>query len=749
MTLAIGGSSVAGKPPHGTLWVDVRDYGAKADSGITDNSGPFQAAVDDLASRLATYQPSPKGVVFIPSATGFYHVSKTVWVDQDNIEIRGEGWGSMVIMDNYSKHSVFQFGLKRVERIFVNGAYAPLTVDATYRPDLFGKLDTSVVNAAGQMWGIRTNANSCVQFQASAMNAGISSAADKFTADNWGETSKLTVEFCVEPPTGQQFPLAAPLLGLGSILGNPSPFAMSIWDDPQKIIVMFRTSDIDANPNSPTRYFGFSLAGATAPYRIAVQLDLGNAVCSAFVNGVQVALTNQTNLSPTSSPPFVPNNGLTFATNEYAPFLIGANGPQPVGAGGQTAVDLRVYGLRLSNTIRYQNNSAGQAQTRIDSPATPINDAYAYFGKDANTICFLKGTDNPATSGRVVSVQHGPSATLDAITSGYIIHSVNPTPVMGNAVRDLQVVASNGFGQAISVANALEFTVENVKATGGYHGIGSIFSVANYNIYIRNCWLQGYDAAYFGVQQIIDARDVYCGTSGRVTLRHVGCSANWQNVFVAFANPNAECIFKGHSWGYGGNLAITNLFVDFEGQTLSKAAIYCEAVAYVPATSLVLKDIFLGTIGPNAALVMLKDFSNNDTVFHRCWVSIENLQAYTDTYLAAVDVDGPRWHGEMNGIALIGPQFNHRQKWGTSTNVVIRDTRYTAPPRIFSWYSGAHVLDVRSPVDGQFTEWRCVGSGGYGTASPPAWYGLNPLSVTQNGLASYLMNHAYITATLS
>lgn len=749
MTLAIGGSAAPGKPPHGTLWADVRDYGARADNGITDNAGPFQAAVDDLAARLTSYDPAPRGIVFIPSGTGFYHVTKTIWVDRDNIEIRGEGWGSMVIMDNYIKHSVFQFGLKRVEHTVVNGTTVPLQIDATYRPDLYGKLDSSVVNSSGRMWGIRTNANSFIQFQASAMNAGVSSAADKFTSDNWGETSKLTVEFCIEPPDGQQFPISAPLIGMGSILGNPSPFAISIWDDPKKIIVMFRTSDIEANPNSPTRYFGFSLAGATAPYRITVQFDLANASCSAFVNGVQAALSNQTNLTPTSTVPFTPNSGLTFVTNDYAPFLIGANGPQPVGAGGATAVDLRVYGLRLSNNIRYQNSGAGQPQIRIDSPTTPLNDAYAYFGQDANTICFLKETDNPATSGRVVTVQHGPLATLDAITSGYFIHNVYPTPIIGNAIRDIQVVASNGFGQAISVSNALEFTVENVKAVGGYHGIGSIFSVANYNIYINNCWIQGYDAAYFGVQQIIKARDVYCGTSGRVTLRHVGCTAHWENVFVAFANPNAECIFKGHSWGYGGNIALTNLVVDFEGATLSKAAVYCEAVAYVPATSLVLRDIFLGTIGSKAALVMLKDYSNNDTVFHRCWVSIDNLQAYTDNYLAAIDVDGPRWHGEMKGVALVGPEFNHRKKWGSATNVIVRDTKYVAPPRIYPWYSGAHVLEVRSPADGQFSEWRCVGSGSYGTANPPSWYGMNPFTVSQNGLAAYLLNHAYITAMLS
>ena len=92
---------------------------------------------------------------------------------------------------------------------------------------------------------------------------------------------------------------------------------------------------------------------------------------------------------------------------------------------------------------------------------------------------------------------------------------------------------------------------------------------------------------------------------------------------------------------------------------------------------------------------------------------------YTNRLLAAVDVDGPLWHGEVRGVALGGPQFNHRQKWGTKTNVVIRDTKYVAPPRQYLWYTGAHVLEVRSPADGQFAEWRCMATGTYGTPNPP------------------------------
>ena len=145
---------------------------------------------------------------------------------------------------------------------------------------------------------------------------------------------------------------------------------------------------------------------------------------------------------------------------------------------------------------------------------------------------------------------------------------------------------------------------------------------------------------------------------------------------------------------------------------------------------------------------MVKDMGVNGPNFNRCWLSVENLQAYTNTYLAAIDVDGPLWHGEVTGVALNGPPINHRERWGTTTTVAIRDTKNTAPPRQYLWYSGAHVLEVRSPADGQFAEWRCMATGAYGTPTPPQWVGINPLQLTANGLAGYVLNQYYITISL-
>jgi hypothetical protein len=351
----------------------------------------------------------------------------------------------------------------------------------------------------------------------------------------------------------------------------------------------------------------------------------------------------------------------------------------------------------------------------------------------------------------MVSVVLGNTASIGGVTSGLFMNTAGFGGVSGNAVRNLQIVCSPAVGQAISLGGVLDMTVDTVKAIGGFNAVGNWVMYANYVVHVRHCFLQAYDSPYFAYQQLSVGDDNYFGTAGRVTIRLVGGNADWQNSLVAFAETNSECIVKIRTALYGGNFHFANMNVDFEGGVLSQAGIYCENIATAPATSLMLRDIFFGSIGPNASLIQLRDLSAGGagSPYHRCLLSAKNVQAFTYTYKAAVDVDGPLWHGDVDGLPFFGPQFVHRGTWGPKTSVVVRDTKFTGTPREFGWYSGAHVLDVRSPADGQFSEWRCVTTGAYGTPKPPAWYGMNPINASPNGMAAYVLNHAYITAALS
>ncbi len=337
MSLAIGGSNAPAMSTFGSLWVDVRDFGAKADNGVTDNSVPFQAAIDHAATMMQGITFS-SAIVYIPGAPASYCVYHPVFLDQSNIEIRGDG-NSTVIQMLGTKHPVFIAGIARIATTVVNGVSVPLTIGSSNRPDCFGKLDASVAPAPSTLWGIRTNSNSFVQFQGTPLHAGVGCAEGQIYSDNWGETTKLTVEFCLEPPSGQQFQPFTPILGLGGFGPvQASPFIVATTYNPNKFVMMFRTAEMDP---FAARSFTFDLGSGTRPYRVAIQVDLANAVVSAFVNGVQVTLGDSNNITPTATLPFVPGSGLKFATNDHYPFFIGAFGV--TGAYGQpTGVDLRL-----------------------------------------------------------------------------------------------------------------------------------------------------------------------------------------------------------------------------------------------------------------------------------------------------------------------------------------------------------------------------------------------------------------------
>ncbi len=513
MTLAIGGSSSAGNSTVGQLWVNVLDYGARADNGVTDNSGPIQAAIDALAAMMAGVNVA-SGIVYIPSATESYCVTKPIYLDSSNIEIRGDGAGSVVYMIG-GAHPVFIVGVSRVATSYVNGVATPVSIGTANRPDCFGVLDKTAAAAAGTVWGLRTYNNTFVQFQGSAISAGAAVAGATSFSDNWGTTNQLTIEFCIEPPAGTQFQPYTPILGMGS-LGQTgpvqaSPFMVSTGYEANMIQMMFRTAEMQ--PLS-VRVFDFLLGTATPPYRVAIQIDLVNAVYSAYVNGVQVAFNDV-------PPAFSPN--LVFATNDFFPFMIGSFGPTATYT-GTTGVDLSVYGLRLSNTLRYQNNGAGTKQTRADAPTTALTDSWAYFGNDAHTIAYLPGTDNPATAGRRVTVAHGGAAGYGP-SSGLFINAVAPTYSSGNTFRDLYIQCGTGYGAGILVGTVLELTIEDVKIASGYYGIGSFNSTVNYFVRMARCDLMGTDSAYYSAFQISWARDITfqrVGASDRAPFRQRG-----------------------------------------------------------------------------------------------------------------------------------------------------------------------------------------------------------------------------------
>lgn len=747
MTIAIGGTSGAPSTSHGQFWVNVQDYGAKA-NGTTDCTSAFQAAIDDLAARLDA-NGGESGVVFVPSGKQPYLIGSPIWVDHDGIEIRGEGWGSVLSTQGGTPGSVLIYGLRRIESHSVNGQSYPLSIDSTYRPDLYGKLDSSVITNSNVKWGFRTNQDSYAVFQASALNAGVPLPSDSTVADGWSTVTQLTLEFCIEPPDGQSFPTTAPILGMGLKPFYPSPFLVSTWDDPKKLCVLFRTSDCDPDNIAHVRSFQFRLGTNSPPYRIAIQVDLAAATCSAFVNGTQVTIESPINLdsSGASAIPFIAGTGLTFLTNEYYPFLIGAEGFTSIG-NGTSPIDLRLYGLRVSNCLRYRNDGAGQPQRRVDSPSTTIVDAYAYFANDSNTIAFLPFTDSPSNAGRKLSVQHGTSLAGGTTTSGLILHAYPCSRTAGSGLCDLSLELGSTYGQGISVGNTTGFHASNILCRGGYHAVGSIPTQAQSDMTIRACTMQASDASIYAFQQTLSTSDLTVESAGKTVLRAVGSDSIANCTNVLNLGRTSDCIFKYHGPSSGGKHRVTDLSISNNSGRLQTAVIYCDTHLGSQLTFLSANGLRMNGIGATPAVVMVKD-RIPDSKTKTSTIDLSNIVCATTDARCIVDMDGPLWSGLVEAQGYQCDPIVHRQKWGSLSRITITDRQLVAPPRTGSIYANSYRIQVPTTVDSQFSQWICIQTGAYGTSNPPHWIGLSMIKMSPSSLSSYILNHAFVQATLS
>lgn len=666
---SIGGSSAPSRPPRGALWVNVQDFGAKADNGATDNSVAFQAAIDFVASRAGTWS-NHGGVVFVPSAPTPYGFSKPVFLDQNGVSLLGEARETTELMMVGTGQPVVIVGIRRAESYSDSSGQHLLQIDSTNRVDCFGKLDATAAPAAGVRYGIRTNGNSFLQFQSTPFTLGVKTAAQDLTCDNWATTTAVTVEFCVEPPDGQAFLPGAPLVGSGSIDPPiPAPFWCYIWTDPRTILVLYRRKLLPAT--DPSGYDGFYFAlppSVTPPYRIAYSIDLAAGQRRAFVNGVAVTVSDVKGGPPGGN--FTPSPGDAFVANRYEPWYVGQLAINGNTGRPSTGVDLRCYGLRVSRVARYKADGSGN-QVRTDSSAAP-NDAWAYFGDDGDTVAYLPFDDAP-TSSRMVPVANGGS-TYGGRSSGLFLHLRVPDPVVNVDIRDLSLNGTSAYGFGVALGSVLEVSLERLKVWNTAYAIGSLVRRDNYRIYVRDCHLTGFESAYMGFFQIVTGERITFGMSGRSSIKMIGCSDNWRDMMVTGYSSNTEYTYEAIGSGFGGNHSLSNLTVDFEGVTYSPggAAIYCEAHPNVPITSLRLRDIFLGTLGTNVSMIQLVGGTLGPN-FQPGWFDAENVQAYTGER-PVLSLDGPLWHGSLRGLnSAIGAGIvvTNSQRYGSVTNVTV------------------------------------------------------------------------------
>jgi hypothetical protein len=547
----------------------------------------------------------------------------------------------------------------------IDGKPVELTANRSYRPDLFGRLDESAAPARGKRWGFRSRGDALIQAQAGPLSDGAQHSRKDATLDHWTEAPALTMEFAVEGPDAH-LPPNFPLFGLGSATNfRPSPF-MVYTGDPGQISLQVATQAAPFGPIN-SRAYSFRYPPAKGQVRrFTIQIDLKVAKVTAYVEGVQVKVDQ------TMGEKMRPGDHL--AENDFMPLLIGDDGGHRPRLGTARGLDWILYGFLFSRTARYLDDGPGRPQRRADKPGKPIDDQYRYFtppADDPGHIAHLAFTDDPAGSPRALTIQGGPAASNHKAVA--FLHNAlgqNPGGILNNAIRDLQLVGGNLFGQNIAIAQILDMRISGVRSIHAYHAIGSLSHGANYIVKLEDCVLQGYDSGYFGLDQVLWARNVEFVTAGRATMRFVGSVVRVENAMVALHSTGNQSTIKLHAGDYGGNYSFENVTVDYKGPAYEQAAIYCETHPYCAATSLRLNDILLGSVGEKIPIIMLKDHPPRN----RAYITGDNIRAITNKVGAVVDVEGSVWYGELRGVDVgEAPRVVSKGKETTSSKVIVRD----------------------------------------------------------------------------
>lgn len=716
MSSALGISS--SRSNSGLRPADIRDFGAvPGDSNAALTRMAIQAAIDSVPLDAA--QPR---TVFVPAAEEPWVIDRPVWLDRSNLCLRGDPDGGSRIEMAWHNHSACVLvGMPRVA--------LGQSLSAEHFVDLYGRLDRSAAPEPGRRRGIRTNGSAHVAQGAGPLSYGPSNFGPP---DYWGKTRRLCVEFATDLTLTPVGSLDRIWFGL-SDKGEPQPFVLVCQNG--SMIVDFATSD------GKRRRFTFAPPSGDGVTRIAFQIDLEARAVSAYIDGVQVAVDGYG-----LGDDFARSPGLSFATNRNVPFkfastAFGANNYASDYYPTPPSNDLSLYGLRISNAVRYVADSPGTPQRRIDG--REIDDHASYFDLDMQTVALFPFQDDPAQAAkdRFLTVQTvaGQSAAL-YLSKG---HGSPYSSIGGNRLRDLSITSHDqAYGEALNIGYALYLRVENCTLHGGAHGIGSWNWGANYVTRIRDCEVYGGDAAIYNNYGMMEVDGLFVPAHGRSTFWISAGRLRGRNIFCGYGGE-PEYIVRSTR---GSDVHLENFSVDIEGGPYpSKGGFYAESSSENGGTSggrLRLKDVNFGTIGRDTPLVVLAQSRDYDPPAQ---FELDGLVLVGEEYKSLVDTRSKNWTGTMKGIQCdpVFPPITNDPGCGGA--VSIHDSM-TGSPRAGRWETGSHVLEVRSPAPGQFSRWRCASGGEYGTSTPPKWHGFEPLDDGGNALAAYVCGHSCWTA---
>lgn len=311
------------------------------------------------------------------------------------------------------------------------------------------------------------------------------------TWDAWSGLDAFTLEFAAT--FNRQQTDVGRLFGLGDgDVTPPSPWQLdSSLHIGQYVLRVSLTSGAEAQVRVPA---GSYLSGLQM---VTIQVRLSTGEAWGWVNDQPVSVT-LANFSP----------GMRAVPNSVVPFAVWGD------------VDWSVAGLRWQPGLRY-------------TPGAPItgtdNGRYRAYGGT----CYLLWCDPTLDSGRWVKTNTGWAALLESA------HFDPAHTVSGFRLESVGIVGHNRLGDCLSLGAAYDPLVQDVGLSGGAHGVGSSWGAVAYTVTVRDSYLDGWDAAYYGRAQTVRLHDLHLGPNGRRAIRLEATGGVVRDVFAE--NPVPAC----------------------------------------------------------------------------------------------------------------------------------------------------------------------------------------------------------------
>jgi hypothetical protein len=527
---------VAAVKARGDLTIDLAaDAGALpgptyADRTRTALQNAVAAAKTDPSGAGLRTNDGARVTIHLPRAAAGWYLSREVWVEQPAIDIKGDGWASLVILDPYRHGPALIFGISR----------APLGVPLD--PARFAPLP----GVPGR-WTFRADLGAWLVQRGGVLDMGV---------DFWNGSSFTVEHDFIIDSTGHLY--TGPLCGMSAYGGLPSPWRLNVgagllfgYDRIVNLEMVVRDparSPSDVGPLSQSvdqRSVWIPAPTGAGRHRVTFQVDLAAGTVQAYVDGTRVQVRAWTgsaivNVAGLRSPGYTAGPPLRLAGNENAPFLVGAESSKGNGGGREygpveAGYALTTVGVRVSSGPVYAAGTVGGAATLLAGKSDDI------FTNNDNTIAYLTMDRDPALAApeRSTDVMCGPFAGF--VNRGSVLaisseHSAPNAAFGGHVLADFAVSAQPGvlpYGSAIALGYATYVSMRGVNFAGGSFGVGDQNFGANYTIDINDSWLYGGDAAIWGHTMIVRGNRLQHFAIGRTLYRFLGSAATLRDVFVA------------------------------------------------------------------------------------------------------------------------------------------------------------------------------------------------------------------------